>query len=335
MTAKVSVIIPIYNGQNYIDEIFRQLLSQTYQNLEVILVDDGSADDSAKIIEEHIRSCVSKKGTNGMVFKLISQQNTGQGGARNRGIDEATGDYLLFMDQDDRIKDDYIEKLLGVAEREVSDIVISGYEHVTVSGEVREHVELINNAWCRFMNITPWGKIYRRDFVERENIRFLPVPLGEDIYFNVLSYSHTQKVSYTDYVGYQWVINDGSVSNTVHRAVSEESHILTLFDALAGMDGADKWMRDEQFEFFMLKTGIFHILYAAKGTDAKALISYRDEVFSWLNEKMPGIERNRLITFKGPEGERSSVARAIYIYMKLRRMHLDGVFLRMFRIGRG
>jgi glycosyltransferase involved in cell wall biosynthesis len=335
VTAKVSVIIPIYDGQNYIDEIFRQLLSQTYQNLEVILVDDGSADDSAKIIEEHIRSCVSKKGTDGMVFKLISQQNTGQGGARNRGIEEATGDYLIFMDQDDRVKEDYIEKLLGVAEDDGSDIVISGYEHITVSGEVKEHVELTNNEWCRFMNITPWGKIYRRDFIERENIRFLPVPLGEDIYFNVLSYSRAQKVSYTDYVGYQWVINDSSVSNTVHRAVSEESHILTLFDALVRMDGADKWMRDEQFEYFMLKTGIFHILYAAKGTDAKALIGYRDEVFRWLNEKMLGIEQNRLITFKGPEGERSSVARAIFIYMKLRRFHLDGVFLRVFRLGRG
>ncbi|WP_026664671.1 glycosyltransferase family 2 protein [Butyrivibrio sp. FC2001] len=328
---KVSVIIPIYNGEKYIDGIFRQIGAQTYKNLEVLFIDDGSKDNSASGIKENI---LGSKVEEGIQYRLVSQENTGQGGARNRGIKEATGDYLLFMDQDDRIKADYIERLLEVAEKNDSDIVISGYEHVTPDGEVREHVELINNEWCRFMNITPWGKIYRREFVERENIRFLPVPLGEDIYFNVLSYSHTDKVSYTGYVGYQWVINGTSVSNTVHRRVSEESNILTLFDALSRMDSAKKWMQDDQFRFFMLKTGIFHVLYAAKGTPVEELLGYRDDVFKWLCDKMPGLEKNRLITWNGPEGERASVARPIFIYMMLRRMGLDGVFLRLFHLGR-
>ena len=323
---KVSVIIPIYNGENYIDNIFRQIGAQTYQELEVLLINDGSTDESASAIEERIGEAGSR------CFRLISQSNSGQGGARNRGIEEATGDYLLFVDQDDHIKPDYIERLLEVAENNNSDIVISGYEHITVSGEVREHVELTNSEWCRFMNITPWGKIYRRDFVVRENIRFLPVPLGEDIYFNVLCYSHTNKVTYTGYVGYQWVINENSVSNTVHREVSEETHILRLFDALGRMDTAGKWMQEEQFRFFMLKTGIFHILYAAGDTDAKTLLTYRDDIFAWLSDRMPDIEKNRLITWSGPDGERSSVARPIFIYMMLRRLRLDGAFLRVFRL---
>ncbi|WP_026527619.1 glycosyltransferase [Butyrivibrio sp. VCD2006] len=327
---KVSVIIPIYNGQNYIENIFYQIGTQSYKNLEVLLIDDGSTDDSAEIVAGKIHQYDGENSENSISFKLITQSNTGQGGARNRGIDEATGDYILFVDQDDRIKSDYIERLLNVAEENNSDIVISGYEHITVAGEVKEHVELINSEWCRFMNITPWGKIYRRDFVEHEKIRFLPVPLGEDIFFNVLCYSHTDKVEFTKYVGYQWVINENSVSNTVHREVSDETHILRLFDALGNMDTADIWMKDDQFRFFMLKTGIFHILYAASGTDVDALIKYRNDIFDWLNKKMPDIERNKYISFSGPEGERRSVARPIFIYMMLKRLKLDGLFLRIF-----
>ena len=331
---KVSVIIPIYNGQNYIENIFNQIGAQSYKDLEVLLIDDGSTDDSAKVITEKMRQYNAGNSGDVPVFKLITQSNTGQGGARNRGIDEATGDYLVFVDQDDRIKADYIERLLEVAGEDETDIVISGYEHINSSGEVKEHVELVNREWCRFMNITPWGKIYRREFVMREHIRFLPVPLGEDIYFNVLCYSHTDKVKFTNYVGYQWVINESSVSNTVHREVSEETHILRLFEALSKMDTADKWMRDEQFMFFMLKTGIFHILYAAGDTDVKVLLQYRTEIFEWLNKKMPGIEKNKYISWNGPEGERSSVARPIFIYMMLKRFKLDGLFLRIFLMGR-
>ncbi|SDB36357.1 glycosyltransferase [Butyrivibrio sp. INlla16] len=325
---KVSIIIPVYNGANYIDEIFRQIGAQAYRELEVLLVDDGSTDDSGRVIREKIAEFEG----DGIVFRLISQENTGQGGARNRGIAEASGDYLLFMDQDDHIREDYIERLLEVAERDGSDIVISGYEHVTAGGEVREHVELVNNEWCRFMNITPWGKIYRRDFVVREGIKFLPVPLGEDIYFNVLCYSHTRKVSYTEYVGYQWVINESSVSNTVHRSVSEEADVLRLFDAIAGMDSAGEWMKDEQFRYFMLKTGIFHVLYAAKGTPAGKLLEYRTDIFDWLERKMPGITGNRLIGWNSPVGERAGVRRAVFVFVMLRRMRLDGGFLRVFRL---
>ena len=338
---KVSVIIPIYKGKKYVNKIFEQIEQQTCKNLEVIFIDDGSGDGSAEVIADKIAEIEDKaalntessgSGTSENCYKIISQSNTGQGGARNRGIKESTGDYLLFMDQDDYIKSDYIERLLEIAERDMCDIVISGYEHVTPEGGIREHVELVNNDWCRFMNITPWGKIYRRDFVVRENIRFLPVPLGEDIYFNVLSYSHAGKVSYTDYVGYQWVINDASVSNTVHKSVSEESDILILFDELAKMDTAGKWMRDETFRFFMLKTGIFHILYAAKATPYKRLLQYRTDIFKWLNTRMSGAENNKLVSWNGPEGERAGVRHAIYIYMLLRKMHLDGAFLWAFHL---
>ena len=329
---KVSVIIPIYNGSDYIDNIFSRIKAQSMKDLEVIFINDGSTDDSEKVINRCIREYEGEayEAKVRPKFRLISQENTGQGGARNRGIIEAKGEYLVFLDQDDYIRDDYLGRLLEVIEKTGADLVISGYEHVTSAREVKEHVELVNNEWCRFMNITPWGKIYRRAFVVDKGIRFLPVPLGEDIYFNVLCYSSTDKVAYTNYVGYQWVINEASVSNTVHRSVSSEANVLGLFDSLAGMSTAHKWMKDPQFEYFCLKTGIFHILYAAKGTPYSELIRYEKDIFSWLNMHMSGIERNTLISLRKPAGERWGVQCAVYFFMLFRRLHLDGVFLRLF-----
>lgn len=337
---KVSVIIPVYNGDKFIENILKQLSNETHDNLEVVFVDDGSKDDSGKILDrvKSEQGAIIEPNTENRCTRIfgnikniivVHQDNSGQGGARNRGIIEATGEYILFMDQDDRIKPDYIEKLYDVAENTGCDMVISGYEHVSTNGEVKEHVELVNNEWCRFMNITPWGKIYRRSFVEEENIKFLPVSLGEDIYFNVLCYSHARNVAYTDYVGYQWVINESSVSNTVHRKLSDESNILILFNELIKMDTANNWIRDEQFRYFFIKTGIFHVLYAAKGTDSKALLEYNRDVFSWLTDHL-GNTDNSLIAWNTPSGERANVRHVVYIFMKLRKLHLDRIFLRAF-----
>ncbi len=337
----VSVIIPIFNGEKYIEGLFDQLKFQTYRNLEVLFIDDGSADGSSHVISELINEYVldcslyekdDEAETESISFRLVRQANAGQGGARNRGIEEAAGKYIAFVDQDDHIKEDYICSLLDVAVKNNSDIVISGYEHVTSAGEVKEHVELINNEWCRFMNITPWGKMYLKDFIISEGIRFLPVPLGEDIYFNIQCYLHARTVTYTSYVGYKWTINDGSVSNTVHKRVNDETSVIRLYDALAGIDNPKEWMQDSQYGYFLIKTGIFHLLYAAKNTPIKEVLQYRNDIFAWLDAHVPGFDRNELISWGKPMGERPSVRHAVYIYMMLRRLHLDRFFLGLFHL---
>jgi glycosyltransferase involved in cell wall biosynthesis len=289
MLPTVSVIIPVFNGKEYIEGLFDQLKLQTYRNIEVLFIDDGSMDGSADVIDELISKYAADSNayekddetvSEGISFRLVSQANKGQGGARNRGVEEAVGKYIAFMDQDDHIKEDYICSLLDVAVKNSSDIVISGYEHVTFQGDVKEHVELVNNEWCRFMNITPWGKLYLRDFIISEGIRFLPVPLGEDIYFNVQCYLHARTVSYTSYVGYKWTINDESVSNTVHKRVNDETSVIRLYGALAGIDNPKEWMQDSQYGYFLIKTGIFHILYEAKSTPIKEVLQYRHDIFA-------------------------------------------------------
>ena len=101
---KISVLIPVYNTEKYLRECVDSTISQTYSQLEIILVDDGSADNSGKICDEYAQ--------NDKRVKVIHKPNGGLSSARNVGIDKATGEYIAFVDSDDYLKKDYVEKLL-------------------------------------------------------------------------------------------------------------------------------------------------------------------------------------------------------------------------------
>ncbi|MBQ3474267.1 glycosyltransferase family 2 protein [Candidatus Saccharibacteria bacterium] len=104
MNPKISVIVPIYNTEKYLSNCLDSILNQTYKNLEIILIDDGSTDNSGKIADNY-----AKKDQR---IKVIHQKNAGQSSARNSGIKKATGEYLSFIDSDDEIKPNFMEKLL-------------------------------------------------------------------------------------------------------------------------------------------------------------------------------------------------------------------------------
>lgn len=101
---KVSIIVPIYNTEKYLKACLDSIINQTYQNLEIILIDDGSTDNSGKIIDDYAKK--DKR------IKAIHQKNAGQSAARNRGLKEASGEYISFIDADDKVKPAFIEKLL-------------------------------------------------------------------------------------------------------------------------------------------------------------------------------------------------------------------------------
>ena len=105
MNSKISVIVPIYNTAKYLEKCLDSIIGQTHQNLEIILIDDGSTDDSGKIADSYAKK--DKR------IKVIHQKNAGQSAARNQGLKEVTGEYLSFIDSDDCLKPDFYEKLLG------------------------------------------------------------------------------------------------------------------------------------------------------------------------------------------------------------------------------
>ena len=128
MEAKVSVVVPVYNAEKYIKTCVNSIRNQTYKNLEIILVDDGAKDNSPQICDDFQKEDAR--------IRVIHKKNEGAGKSRNRGIEIATGDYILFVDSDDYIKSTLIEKCVKAADGCKAAIVMFGVENVWCNGSV-------------------------------------------------------------------------------------------------------------------------------------------------------------------------------------------------------
>lgn len=204
----VSVIIPIYNVEKYLNRCVDSIINQTYSNLEVILVNDGSSDDSSTI-------CDYYKSKDSRVI-IIHKENGGLSDARNFGLDIAIGDYIMFLDSDDYIENNMIENLLMVVEENHSDVVICGYyadfvdaneqllfsrEQKGIKGTFMESnfCEIpLNNELIGLLGYA-WNKLYRRQVITKYNLKFVKgLSLVEDIEFNAPLLSVCSKISFIE-----------------------------------------------------------------------------------------------------------------------------------------
>ena len=124
---EVSVIIPVYNSEKYVEKCICSVMAQTLPELEIIIINDGSTDESGRILRE-----LAQKDSR---IVLLEQENQGVAAARNQGVEKATGKYLTFVDGDDYLQEDYIELMYNLAEKETLDMVICGLTYVDEGGK--------------------------------------------------------------------------------------------------------------------------------------------------------------------------------------------------------
>ena len=214
---KVSIIMPAYNAEKFLRESVNSVLRQTYKNLEVILVDDGSKDLTGKIFDEYAK--IDKR------VKVVHQENGGLSAARNVGLDVATGKYIMFIDADDTFEDNSCEVLYNEIEKYDADYVIGNYIHTTYEGEKWAKPLFDKDVYDNFkleitdykksffvMNSVVWNKIFRRDFIEEHNLRFVPRAIAVDAMFSIYCYTHTDKGYYINDIVYNYRQNPENVS---------------------------------------------------------------------------------------------------------------------------
>ena len=183
----ISVIIPIYNNEKYLPQCLESVLNQTYKNLEIICVNDGSTDNSTKTLEKFSDSRI----------KIINQENKGLATARNTGLKNSTGEYVYFLDSDDWIDKKLIEITLGAIQNNNADIAMFDAYNVYDNSFVKvkrvsnfinpEKTKVIsyeeNNA-IRDLQCTAWSKLYHKDFLIKNNLYFPDgMRFGEDVPF--------------------------------------------------------------------------------------------------------------------------------------------------------
>lgn len=221
---KVSIIVPIFNVENYLDKCVESLISQTYDNLEIILVDDGSRDGSSVLCDEW-----AAKDSRIMV---IHKENGGLSSARNAGIEKATGDYIMFEDSDDWVEMELVEKCVERMVKEKSDLVIFGYKKVDEKGNnlgeftfgdetyskelvVKELKERISEMSFGYA----WNKLYDFKILKNSGIKNDSSIIDrEDLAFNMQLLPYLKRISFLEYVGYNYLQRTTSLLHNANLA---------------------------------------------------------------------------------------------------------------------
>ena len=203
-TPLISVIVPAYNVEKYIKTCLDSLINQTYSNFEIIVINDGSTDQTEKILNEY---------ESNPKIRIFSQKNGGLSAARNQGLNLANGELVCFIDSDDSVKSDYLEKLAApFFEDSNIDITVCGYQEKFENSEIN-HVlksQKITGAQAtkdllikqQDFNILAWNKLYRKKLFSNNHIEYPAGQIHEDNLTTYKLFSHAQKVFYISDVLY-------------------------------------------------------------------------------------------------------------------------------------
>lgn len=222
---KVSIIVPVYNVESYIDKCLNSLIKQTLKDIEIIVVNDGSPDNSQKIIDKYVKKYPKK-------VKSYIRENGGQGFARNFGLEKATGEYIGYVDSDDYVELNMYEKLYKKAKKDDLDIVICGSHNVTEEG--KKTVELDRNLFkdkkknAFFGRMAVWNKIYKKELLLNNNISFRSKLWYEDLDFTLQILSLAKKVGYINKPYYNYLLRQGSTMNNSN--INRNLEITLAFD---------------------------------------------------------------------------------------------------------
>lgn len=227
---KVSVIMPIYNAEEFLNDTLRDVTGQTLREIEIICVDDGSTDRSREIIQGW--------GKKDARVQLVSQQNQYAGVARNHGFAKATGEYVAFWDADDIFNEYALEKMYCQAEKEQADICVCAATRYDAEKNrylpSRAYLDkkcmpekIVFNKFDMpdtifdFATNNPWNKIFRREFIKEQNLSFQAIKQANDTYFTMMALFLADRITYVEDVLIAYRMNNrnsltGKASDTVY-----------------------------------------------------------------------------------------------------------------------
>ena len=222
--SKVTIAIPVYNVEKYVEKSILSALNQTYDNIELLIVDDKGSDASMEIIRR-----IQSTHPRGYCIRIIDHGvNKGLGAARNTAIDNAIGDYLYFMDSDDTIEPDAIRRLCDVMMSEKVDMVEGSYQVCSVEGSVLRKQALPSRkitgefAICKWMKECrlyydgyAWNKLYNLHFLKFNNIRCIQSHRNEDVFFSFQVVIYAKSIVTLSDITYCYLMRPGSIVNQV------------------------------------------------------------------------------------------------------------------------
>lgn len=231
MSVDVSVVVPVYNTELYLNQCVDSLLAQTLKNVEFIFVDDGSTDRSLEILREYQQKDPR--------ITILQQKNQFAGVARNNGMKAATGKYIIFVDSDDFFEPTMLEEAFNCAEVNQAEIVMFDYnlyDQQTKQIEERQFrnieddvftLQRFGDKFFRYYDAVPWNKLFLRSFVMTHQLQFQPIPKYNDNYFVYIAGFLAKRISYCRKRLVYYRINNNS-SLQGNRGKNKELFIVPL-----------------------------------------------------------------------------------------------------------
>lgn len=219
---KVSVIVPIYNVEKYLEKCINSLLSQTLEDIQIILVNDGSKDNSGNIAREY-----EKNNKNRIIY--VEKENGGLSDARNHGLKYATGDFVAFLDSDDYIEKNAYEEMYNKAIEENADYVECDFiwEFPNKIRVDKQYPYKNKKEMLSFVRVVAWNKLIKRQLITDNNLEFPKGLRYEDVEFTYKLIPFVNKFAYVDKPFIHYVQREGSIANVQNERTAE---IFTVLD---------------------------------------------------------------------------------------------------------
>ncbi len=287
---KVSIIVPVYNVENYIKKCLTSLVKQTLQEIEIIVVNDGSTDNSKNIIEDFLKQYPEK-------IIYLEKQNGGLSDARNYGIPYAKGEYIAFLDSDDYVELNTYEEMYELAKKENSDMVQCNfyweYPNKQKIGDMsicKNKKEMIQNG-----RVEAWNKLIKTDILKQSGVIFPKGYQYEDVEFTYKLILNLNKVAFLNRPLIHYVQRENSIANSQNERTKEILDVLEHVLKYYQDKGCYEKYKDS-LEYIYVKTLLCRSLFRmAKIKDKKTRKDLLDLTWKTIHEKFPNWKQNAIL----------------------------------------
>lgn len=289
---KVSLIIPVYNVENYIEKCLNSVISQTLKDMEVIIVNDGSKDSSKMKIEKYLKQYPW--------IKYLEKENGGLSDARNYGISHATGQYIAFLDSDDYIESTMYEEMYNKAIEENSDMVECDFIWEYANKKKKDIGKICNSKkeMIEKGRVVAWNKLIKRELIKKTDIKF-PVGLRyEDIEFFYKLVPHLEKVSFVKKCFVHYIQRENSIVNTQNIRTKEIFTVLeNVISYYKENEFYDEYKNELEYIYvrFLLCSSLKRMCKIEKKEERKIAL---EETWNNINMKFPNWKKNSTLKKK-------------------------------------